>query len=494
MNSVIDQLNEILRKYSGTRVNGKVASERTKTARGDTLRGCFRRLIDLGYRVQKPESISDKHIEALCKSWYAEKLAAKTIQGNISTLRIFCRWIGKGEMVKNVQHYLPEVPQSELRVQRVAKSSKSWAAHGIDVAEKVREADLLDKRFGAMLRLAVAFGLRRHEVVECYPWKVDRGDCFGAYKTKGGRPRNIYIDTDEQRIVLDHIKSIVKKNEYLGWPTKDDGKIADIAFCLGKWHRMLAKIGITKATAKATGHGLRAQFAENAALIFSVIPPTLGGTNGQMKKEDLDLKREQVSELLGHSRKSITSAYYGTFGRNDTPDSPDRTKLAIAAAIPTIPAEKLKDIPLDRMSDCLHLTAELMTVSTYVDPRVAHALWEYHSSRHCTPWLALGEHNVAALEAASNHFAQAAYPTRSQADTEPKVPEPALKIKDNVGIDQAEPSGGPKPILYKSGYKLPEKLHEMYIVQDGKYHDRETKALKFEDHGKSLSTSTEAHL
>ena len=83
------------------------------------------------------------------------------------------------------------------------------------------------------------------------------------------------------------------------------------------------------------------------------------------------------------------------------------------------------------------------------------------------------------------------YQTRSQADTEPKVPEPALKIKDNVGIDQAEPSGGPKPILYKSGYKLPEKLHEMYIVQDGKYHDRETKALKFEDHGKSLSTSTE---
>lgn len=407
MDSLITQLNAILHKHSGTRTNGKVASERTKSAIGEALRAEFRRLSHLGFKIQKPENLGDKHIEALCKSWHSEGFTAKTIQVKLSYLRIFCRWVGKGDMVKNAPHYLPDIPRSDLRVTTAAASSKSWAAHGIDVAEKVLEADALDIRFGAMLRLAVAFGLRRHEVIECYPWKVDQGDRFAAYRTKGQRPRDIYIDTPEQRRVLDHVKSMVKKSEHLGWTTMRNGSAADIKYCLAKWYKMLAKIGITKAISKVSGHGLRAQYAENAALIANVIPPTLGGTGGQMPREDLDLKRLKVSELLGHSRISITSAYYGSFGRDTTPDSPERTKLAIEAAIPTIPAEKLMDIPHERVDDCMRLMAELMMVSAYVEPRVAHALWEYHSSRHCTDWLAPGARNVAALEAAANHFAGA---------------------------------------------------------------------------------------
>ena len=405
MKSLISQLNAILQLKAGTRVNGKVASERTKTAIGDSLRASFRHLVNLNFRLQNPENLGDKHVKALCEFWYQSGLTPKTIQSNLSYLRIFARWIGKGEMVKNVHHYLPDVPRAKLRVKTAAITSKSWAENGIDVREKIREADALDRRFGAMLRVAVAFGLRRHEVIECHPWKVDRGDRFAAYKTKGGRPRDIYIDTTEQRIVLDQVKSMVKKSEHLGWTTKHDGSVADIKFSLGKWHRMLAKIGITKAMTKVTGHGLRAQFAENAALIASVIPPTLGGGPGQMLKEDLDLRREQASEQLGHSRKSITSAYYGSFGRDVGPDPVDRTKNAIAAAVQAIPKEELSpDIPSSRLKDCSVLTAELMAVKAYVDPRVAHFLWEFHSSRHGTDWLSLGPQNIAALEAASNHF------------------------------------------------------------------------------------------
>lgn len=405
MDTVITQLNAILQKHSGTRTNGKVASERTKSAIGEALRADFRRLAVLGFRLQRPENLGEKHVEALCKSWYGEKFSVKTIQVKLSYLRIFCRWIGKGEMVKDAPHYLPDVPKTELKVRTAAASSKSWAANGVDIAEKVREADALDLRFGAMLRLAVAFGLRRHEVLECYPWKVDKVTYFAAYKTKGDRPRNIDIDTPEQRIVLDHVKSMVKKSEHLGWTAMRDGSAATIEYNLAKWHKMLAKIGITKAISKVTGHGLRAQYAENAALIVNVIPPTLGGTTGQLAKEDLDVKREQVSELLGHSRKSITSAYFGSFDRNSKADSPDRTKLAIEAAVAALPAEKIKDIPPERMDDCMRLTTELTTVRAYVEPRITQALWEHHSSRHCTPWLRPGESNVAALEAAANHFA-----------------------------------------------------------------------------------------
>jgi site-specific recombinase XerC len=407
MDSLITQLNAILQKHSGTRTNGKVASERTKTAIGESLRADFRKLPALGFRLQKPENLSEKHVAALCQSWHCNKYTAKTIQVKLSYLRIFCRWLGKGDMVKDAPHYLPDVPKEELRVRSAAASSKSWAANGVDIVEKVREADVLDRRFGAMLRLAVAFGLRRHEVLECYPWKVDEVTYFAAYKTKGDRPRNIRIDTPEQRVVLDQVKSIVKKSEHLGWTTMRDGSAATIEYNLAKWHKMLAKIGITKAISKVTGHGLRAQYAENAALIVNVIPPTLGGTAGQMLKEDLDLKRVQVSELLGHSRKSITSAYFGSFDRGTVADSVDRTKIAIEAAAAVLPAETIKDIPLDRMDDCMRLMTELAKSGAYVEPRITQALWEHHSGRHCTAWLALGANNLAALEAAANHFARA---------------------------------------------------------------------------------------
>lgn len=405
MDSLITQLNATLQKHSGTRTNGTVASERTKTAFGEALRADFRRLVAMGFKIQKPDNLGDKHIAALVKAWHAEKYAAKTIQVKLSYLRIFCRWVGKGNMVKDAGHYLPDVPRSQLRVKTVAMASKSWAANGIDIAEKVREADALDRRFGAMLRLAVAFGLRRHEVLECSPWKVDRGDRFAAYRTKGDRPRDIYIDTDEQRIVLDYVKSMVKKREYLGWQTKSDGSAANIKYNLAKWHKMLAKIGITKAMSNVSGHGLRAQYAENAALIANVIPPTLGGTGGQMPKEDLDLKRLQISELLGHSRISITSAYYGSFGREGAADSADRTKLAIDAAVRAIPSEKLKGIPTNRINDCSKLMGELASVQTYVEFRIVQILWEHHSSRHATDWLTPGPSNIAALEAAANYFA-----------------------------------------------------------------------------------------
>lgn len=44
MDSVITQLSADLAKHAGTRTNGKVASERTKTAIGESLRADFRRL------------------------------------------------------------------------------------------------------------------------------------------------------------------------------------------------------------------------------------------------------------------------------------------------------------------------------------------------------------------------------------------------------------------------------------------------------------------
>lgn len=403
MDLLKSKINAILKEKASTRTNGRVASERTKSAIGEHVHASFNHLNNLGYKLKSPENIGDKHIEALCTFWYDKKYSPKTIQSNLSYLRIFCRWMGKGEMVKSAPHYLPNVPKQELKVKTVTLKSKSWAANGIDVVVKVLEADALDRRFGMMLRMAVSFGLRAHETVELCPWTHDYIDRLSPTKTKNSRARDIFIHTPEQRIILDYAKSMVKRNEHLGWTTRRDGKGgATLEYSLGRWYRMLAKIGITKEDNLVTGHGLRAQYAENAALLMSVIPPSLGGTGGQMLKEDLDVKRAQVSELLGHSRVAITGAYYGTFGRNNAPDSEDRTKLAIEAAKSSVPQSVFKDIPVERIEDCLRLTAELMKAGAYVEPRLTQVLWEDHSRRHCVEWLVPGTNNIAALETAAN--------------------------------------------------------------------------------------------
>jgi len=408
------KLNAILEKNAKTRVNGKVASERTHTAAKEALRTAFRLLCRIGYRIQDPANLEEKHIKALCVEWHAASKAPKTIQGYLSQLRIFSGWIGKAGLVKDIYYYLPEVPRDELRVSAVAKKSKSWAETGIDVAERVEIAFQLDERYGLMLLAQVSFGLRRLEVLQMKPWKCDKGNRFSVYKTKGGRPRDVDIDNEVQRAVLDLIKSKVGKNDYLGWKERTDGSAATLEYSERRYCYFMEKLGITKALAEVTGHGLRAQFAENAALLRHLIPPTLGGTGGQMPREDLDLSRVQVSELLGHSRKSVTTAYYGTFGRDNGLDAPDRAKLAIEAGLQSIATDQLAAIPRERQGDCAYLGAELMAIGVYDDPRKVQALWNHHSRRHAVDWLspAAGS-NLASLEAAALSF------TRSSAESSP---------------------------------------------------------------------------
>lgn len=407
--NLIGELNGLLEKHATTRLNGRVASERSATAAGESLRASFRLLVALGYKLEDPRNITHKHIKALCREWYRLKLSPKTMQGYLSHLRIFCRWIGKGNMVESIGYYLPDVPKKDLKVHTLARTSKSWAENGVDVAEKIREADALNWRFGLMLRMQVAFGLRRMEVVQMVPWKNDRGDKFSVYKTKGGRPRDVYIDSDHQRAVLDMVKAVLKKNECLGWTTRPDGTRADLAYSMKRYSNMLPQIGISRSNSIVTGHGLRAQFAENAALLVNLIPPTLGGTPGQHERDVLSLKRAQVSEALGHSRVSVTRSYYGSFGRGGVPDAPDRLKKGIEGSLAHIPTRRLYSVPAERRLDCLTLSAELMEVDVYLDLMQVQALWERHSRRHAVPWIKPADANLAALEAAAISFAQVQY-------------------------------------------------------------------------------------
>jgi hypothetical protein len=100
-----------------------------------------------------------------------------------------------------------------------------------------------------------------------------------------------------------------------------------------------------------------------------------------MPKADLDVKRAQVSELLGHSRVSITGAYYGSFGRSATPDDADRCKTNVTAGLSKLADQILIPVSADRMTDCLQLVAELSLLDIEIMAKQAHHLWHLHSLR-----------------------------------------------------------------------------------------------------------------
>src|SRR5690606_21062702 len=127
------------------------------------LHASFHTLRDIGFKIIVPQNLGNRHVQALCNHWQSEGKAAGTIANNLSCLRIFCSWVGKKGMVGRLRNYLPDIPKKATSP--IAEVSKSWTENGIDVIAKMCEADNVDAQFGIMLRVELALGLRRHEVL-----------------------------------------------------------------------------------------------------------------------------------------------------------------------------------------------------------------------------------------------------------------------------------------------------------------------------------------
>lgn len=398
----IAKLKALLASNAGKRANGEIASNLTTSSYGSVLTKIFKQLHRLGYKLDDPRNLKLKHIEVLCRHWLKTGKKISTIQTELSILRNFCKWIGKSGMIKSLAKIVPDVDPATLKNVKLARESKSWTENGVDVAEKIQEADDLDGRFGLMLRMSLAFGLRRGEALQLQPKAADLGDMLALHKTKNGRPRMIPIDTPEQRTVLEFVQSKMRsKNVFLGWEVTTRGERATLEYSLGRYNRLMARIGVTRDLVGTTGHGLRAQFAENAALIASLIPPTLGGTSGQLEREELNMKRARVSEQLGHSRISITGAYYGSFGREGSLDDAERGKRNIESSLQKLSSSLFVPVPSHRQADCIRLIDELAYVGIDITVRQVHLLWFTHSQRYAQEWIELRGRNIAALEAAA---------------------------------------------------------------------------------------------
>lgn len=381
---------KILQDKGRFRVNGKQASERTQALTRQVVFAFISRLYELGFRIQEPKNLSDKHIQAWVNdAWHTKMKKIKTVKNELSRIKTFCGMIGKSGMVSSIEKYLPDVDSKLLKVQAVAKASKSWSAHGIDVVAKFKEVDERDWRLGLMLRLELAFGLRRAEVIKCDPHAQDLGHYLHILpgQGKGGRWRNIPITSDAQRATLDFVKSHVPKNQPLGWTNMVSGKTASLKQNIKRYENLMASLGFTKADSGITGHGLRAQFAENYSLLLGLLPPTFGGKPGSMDVDDLKLKRTRLSQVLGHNRPSITNAYIGSCRRLKSDGEIDRSIETIKYALTLMGTTGLKPVPIERMRDCFLIQDIFAEVDVCMSHDQAHELWGAYACRNGVEWM-----------------------------------------------------------------------------------------------------------
>ena len=300
-----------------TRVNGNKASNNTIKKSKVVLSEVASRLWRLGFKLKSVDAINGRHIEAIVRDYWACGASPKHMAALMTELNKLDDWLKKPGLVKSKETYLPEVPSSEFKVSMIADKSKSWSVNGIDVDLKIADADRLDKRFGLMLRMSLALGLRKCELLQIVPWRDDRGTFFDIPPgiAKGGRARTIPYTHEAQKQVVQFVKSQIKRSEHLGWLDGDEVEVKRLARNDRRYSKYMGHIGITKADAGVTGHGMRAEYAEDMSMLMGLIPATRGGTKGQMSREDEDTIRLQVSENMGHSRTNVTNAYYGKLSR-----------------------------------------------------------------------------------------------------------------------------------------------------------------------------------
>lgn len=292
---------------SMTSDKSKVASHQTHNKRAQVLYASFRELRELGYKLDDPENLKLKHIDALVKHWENDRQSPSTIQNKISVFRIFTRWINKEGMIQSAES-LVQTPGAATRTY-VAKAPKGWTANGVPIG-MIGQVEQFDARVGMQLRTCLVFGLRMQEAIELKPHRVDKGDYMVVSDgTKGGRARVVPVNTEEKRALLDQCKKLVgfAKNAYMGDPE------CSLAQNKRRFYYLMEKFGITKEDMGVTAHGLRHEYVnQRYEQLAGDKSPVEGGTVARENPELDHAVRTVIAEEVGHTRPSIVSCYSGS--------------------------------------------------------------------------------------------------------------------------------------------------------------------------------------
>ena len=252
-------------------------------------------LEEMGFRHMDAHSLKPKHVARLVNRWHTEKLSSGTIKNRMSALRWWAQKVGK----ENV----------------MARTNKAYAIADRVYVTNVSKAKELDPdQLGRVnelgirlsLRLQAAFGLRREESIKIIPTWADRGDSLALKDswTKGGRPRQIPIRTEEQRQLLEEAKALAKGKSLIA-----PGYTTYRAYREHFRYRC-ARAGIHAFHRHRHGYA-QARYQE----LTGWACPAQGGPKAREfspEKKSVDRQaRLTISHELGHNRERITAVYLG---------------------------------------------------------------------------------------------------------------------------------------------------------------------------------------
>lgn len=313
------ELDRIFERHNGKAHDrsGKIkrdCSSATRDHRRTEIRTVFSDLAGLGYPLRHPENLGMRHLDCLAKHWRDKGLTPQTLNRRFSMLRVFCTWLGKRQIVRDLCDYYPDDPSVYKRT-GIAKMNRSWEANQVDPLKMIEQAKAIDERYGLYLALQHHFGLRVKESIQLEPLRsaTDKLDVLEVFAgTKGGRPRVVPITTAEQREVVEWAKRVAEqtRGSRIRWPGLNWVQAQKKFYNL-----MDRRLGMTRKKLGVTAHGARHGFAQREYTAKCGMTTPIEG----MDPKQVDPKAHkqaclEVSWELGHGRTEVTSFYYGSHG------------------------------------------------------------------------------------------------------------------------------------------------------------------------------------
>lgn len=284
-------LNWEMKQLCERHIDGSYA---TQDGRAHALSSFATLMHNEGHTKLTLRGIKPSHIEAFVAHCQEKGLATGTLK-NIMT---HVRWLVEKISKQNIVARSNDVYGIADRVY-VTNESKAREL----TAEQLSK--VTDPYCAMSLQLQAAFGLRREESLKIRPGQADRGDVLvlQASWCKGGRAREIPIHNQEQRELLDAVKTLANGGSLIP---------VDISYKahLRQFRTQCERAGIHKV------HGYRHGYAQERyrELTGWACPACGGPTAKQLTAEQKRIDKEArllISAELGHGRGAITAVYLG---------------------------------------------------------------------------------------------------------------------------------------------------------------------------------------
>ncbi len=83
----------------------------------------------MGFALQSPYSLKQKHLQSLVDLWVGKKQSAGTIENKLTYFRALASWINKPNLVQTLADYVDRATHNLVR-SYVALEDKSWEGNG----------------------------------------------------------------------------------------------------------------------------------------------------------------------------------------------------------------------------------------------------------------------------------------------------------------------------------------------------------------------------